>query len=814
MASLQEVRPSFLQKRSKKLLLSRRHNGAPSFCRPQRLQNLRALSCRRGAKSFLLLLFKKEGLAFFLTLLATTAHAQLYRPPAQHFPTLNMNAQPLSGNAPVTFQADSVTYDKTSGLVTADGHVQAWQNDHVLMADRITFDRNTNVAAAYGHVVIVEPDGQVLFADYAELSQGMRNGVLTAMRALMAENAKMAANGARRTEGKLNIMSRGVYSTCDVCAKHPDYSPIWEIRAFQVTQDLEHKRIEYKDAYLDFYGLPVVYLPYFSMSDPSVKRQSGFLVPSLGVTDEYLGSFIRIPYYLVINDQSDLTLTGTVGTLQGPQLEALYNQALNNGVLRLDGAVARDQGTTAGYFFGHGVFDWNDTWRYGFDVNLASSVEYMRDFQVPGYGNNLLSSQLYIEGFGVGSYAKLDIRSYQGLNSSINQNLLPYVLPRYQYSYFGEPDALGGRLSFDTMEWNLLRDEGSNDQQLAAKLQWDRPFSGRLGDQWLFTAQALGAVYNGNVLDGQPNYQDTDVATGVHGQAQVALRLNWPFVRATASGGNEVIEPILQVIAAPQSGNNPHDNIPNEDSLDYEFTDATLFSLNRFNGYDRYDGGVRVNAALRAEWNTANGQKLEGMIGASWEQHIDHDLYPQFQPYNGFELGDHLSDIVGRINYIPNSLIDFTGRTRVNHDNGDITFVDAISHFGVRVARFDLGYIYSANNPYQLYLNDFNLGQTISFFNTPVLIKGLPANYTIPRQEITAGFSSHIGAYTFNLNARRDLETGQMVSAGGDVRWENECLIFDIFANRRFTSIAGDNGDTTVVFTITLKSIGGFGVNG
>ena len=729
---------------------------------------------------------------------------------------------------PVTFQADSVTYDKTDGLVVAEGHVEAWQNDHVLRADRVTFDRNTNVAAAYGHVVIVEPDGQVLFADYAELSQGMRNGVLTAMRARMAQNAKMAANGARRTEGKLNIMSRGVYSTCDVCAAHPDNAPLWQIRAFDMTQDLENKRIEYKDAYLDVYGLPIIYLPYFSMSDPSVKRQSGLLAPSIGATDHYLGSFIRQPYYLVLDDQSDVTLTGTVGTLQGPQLEALYNRAFNFGTLRIDAAVARDEGTTGGYFFGHGLFDWNDTWRYGFDINLGSSVDYLRDFQVPGYGANLLSSQLFIEGFGVGSYAKLDVRSYQGLNSTIQQNLLPYVLPRYQYSYFGEPDLLGGRVSFDTMFWNLLRDQGTNDQQLGARLQWDRPFSGRLGDQWLFTAQVLGAAYNANVLNGQPNYQSDDVAKGAHGQAQVAVKLNWPFVRDAGSWGNQVVEPIVQVIAAPQSGNNPHDNIPNEDSLDYEFTDATLFQLNRFGGYDRYDGGLRVNAALRGEWNFVGGQQLEAMVGASYAQHIDQSLFPQFQPYNGFERGDHLSDIVGRVNLSLSPLADFTARTRVNHDNGDITFADAITSFGVPIAHFNFGYIYSADNPYLLYLNNFNLGDTITFLTpsvpvsgqpatytaTPYLVKGLPADYFTPRQEVTAAFSTHFSQYTFNVNARRDVQTGQLVSAGGDAKWENECIIFDIFANRRFTSIGGDNGDTTVLFTITLKSIGGFGVNG
>ena len=745
-----------------------------------------------------------------LLLLAPSPVLAQSRVVPQHFPTLDMNAQPVSGNQPVTFQADSVTYDKTNGLVSADGHVQAWQNDHVLQADRVTFDRNTNVAAAYGHVVIVEPDGQVLFADYAELSQGMRNGVLTGMRALMAQNAKMAANGARRTDGKLNVMSRGVYSTCDVCAKHPERSPLWEIRANLMTQDLENKRIEYKDATLDFYGFPVMYLPYFSNSDPSVKRQSGLLAPSIGLSDHYLGTFIRLPYYIVLDDQSDLTLTGTAGTLQGPQIEALYNRAFNEGTLRLDGAVARDEGTTGGYFFGHGAFDWNDTWRYGFDINLASSVAYMRDFQVPGYGANLLASQLYIEGFGVGSYAKLDVRSYQGLNSSVNQSLLPYVLPRYQYSYFGEPDALGGRISFDTMEWNIIRNEGTNDRQLGAKVQWDRPFAGQLGDQWLFTLYGEAAAYSANVLNAQPNYQDTNVSQGVHGQAQVALRLNWPFVRDAGSLGNQVIEPIIQVIAAPQSGNSLRDKIPNEDSLDYEFSDTTLFQLNRFGGYARSDGGLRVNAALRAEWNFLGGERLEGLIGASYQQHIDENLYPQFQPWNGFERGDHLSDIVGRISFVPNKWVDFTARARADHDNGDIKMVDAITGFGRPIAHFNLGYFYGATNPYTLYLQNFNLPGAF----TPGPFNPYATSFFTPRQEVTAGASTQFGGYKFSVNARRDVQTGQLVSAGADAKWENECLIFDIFAARRFTSIAGDNGNTTVLFTITLKSIGGFGVNG
>ncbi len=752
--------------------------------------------------------------------------AAQYRAPAQHFPTINTEAQPLSGNEPVTFQADSVTYDKDHGLVAADGHVEAWQNDHVLRADRVTFDRNTNVAAAYGHVVIVEPDGQVLFADYAELTQGMRSGVLTGMRALLAQNGRLAANGARRTDGKLNEMTRGVYSTCNVCALNPNKPPLWELRAHLLTEDLENQRIEYQDAYLDFFGIPVFYMPYFSNSAPSVKRQSGLLAPSIAVTDSHLGAYVALPYYLVLDDQSDLTLTPLIATRTGPQLEALYRRDFNNGVLRIDGAVARDQGANQtpgqnsgakgiqGYVFAHGVFDWDKTWRYGFDINLATSTDYLRDFHVPGYGANVLTSDAFVEGFGTGSYAKLDIRTYQGLDSSIKQSLLPYVLPRFQYSFFGEPDALGGRLSFDTQEFNVSRQQGTNDQRLAGRLTWDRPFAGPLGDRWLFTLQGTAAAYNANVLNAQPNYQDNDVASGVHGQAQVALKLNWPFLRPDGMGGNQIIEPIVQVIAAPQSGNSLRDNIPNEDSLNYEFTDATLFQLNRFGGYDRYDGGLRANFALRAEWNLAGGQKLEGLLGASYEQHIDRNLYPQFQPWNGFEPGSRLSDVVTRASYVPNRFFDITARGRFDHSNGDIRFADAIGTAGVPLLRVSAGFVFSSTNPYAEYLDNFN---DPTLFKPNLFFGPFPGPFNqffIPREEATVGATTHFGGYTISADARRNLETGKLISVGTNAKWENECFAFDIYAARRFTAINNDSGDTTVLFTIILKTVGAFGANG
>ncbi len=130
-----------------------------------------------------------------------------------------------------------------------------------------------------------------MFAEYAELSKGMRNGILRDMRAQLPANGHLAANGVRRTDADINELSRAVYSTCDACKAHPDWPLLWDIRARSAVQDIPNKRIEYSDAVVDMYGLPVAYFPFLTMPDPSAKRATGFLVPSFG-NAKYLGAYV------------------------------------------------------------------------------------------------------------------------------------------------------------------------------------------------------------------------------------------------------------------------------------------------------------------------------------------------------------------------------------------------------------------------------------------------------------------------------------------------------------------------------------------
>ena len=699
---------------------------------------------------------------------------------------------PVKSDQPVTFTADSVEYDRDQSLVTATGHVEAWQNDHVMHADKVTFDRNTGVLAAYGHVVLMDPDGEVIFADYAEMNQGMKDGVLRDMQAILAQNGRLAANGARRTGGELNEFSHVVYSTCNLCKTDPTKAPLWQLRADKAVQDLEHKKIEYEDAVLQMYGIPVAYMPYFWHVDPSVKRASGLLIPSAGASTK-LGTFVAQPYYWVIDDQSDATFTPMITTRNGPELDVEYRRLFNDGRLLTNASAGYENNSPQGSIYLNGQFDYDDTWRWGFNVNRASSGTYVNDFRLsPDLGSdiNLLTSQIYLEGFGVGAYSRLDTKFYQGVNNAITDTKLPLVLPRYQYSYFGQPDGWGGRLSVDTGMFNVVRTDGTNTRRASLTTNWERPFVGSLGDLWKLTLHSDAAAYNASAFEQQPNFGTRNEIDAVQVLPQAAIDWRWPFMRDSGAWGTQVIEPMAQLIIAPRTGDSQLNKYPNEDSLDLEFSDANLFGFNRFPGIDRLEGGDRVNLGLHTAWYL-NGTAFDSLIGQSYRTYKD-NLFPE-----NTGLHDQVSDVVARATLSPTKWLDLTYRTRLDHNSFASRMIDTFATVGPPNFKVTAGYLYTVDNPYQLFDQPLPPPTTTTFYT--------------PRNEITFGTTASWGAYRLRVATQRNLQTNQFDTISADAIYEDECFIVDLKVYRRYTEFNGDSGSSAVLIQLTFKTVGTFG---
>ncbi|HYZ24807.1 MAG TPA: LPS assembly protein LptD, partial [Rhodopila sp.] len=163
----------------------------------------------------------------------------------------------------------------------------------------------------------------------------------------------------------------------------------------------------------------------------------------------------------------------------------------------------------------------------------------------------------------------------------------------------------------------------------------------------------------------------------------------------------------------------------------------------------------------------------------------------------GSGLNGEVSDIVARATFAPTQWLDLTYRTRLDKSSLQTRFADAVASAGVPKLRLSAGYIYTTFDPF-------------TFYDQPP--PPPPGNqFFFPRNEITFGASSSWGRYRFAGYARRDLQNDRMVAIGGDAIYEDECFIFDARFYRRYTSINGDNGSTTVLLLVTFKTIGQFG---
>ena len=589
------------------------------------------------------------------------------------------------------------------------------------------------------------------------------------------ENGRLAANGARRTDGQINELSRVVYSTCNLCAKDPSKAPLWQIRALSAVQDLEHKKIEYQDAVMEMYGIPVGYMPYFWHADPSVKRASGLLIPSIGGSS-HLGAFFAQPYYWVIDDQSDATFTPMMTTRAGPAARGRIPAPVQQRHLaaRRLGRLSRST-RVQGTIYAKGQFNLDDTWRWGFNIARASSADYIRDFHLGGRlgtDPNVLTSQIYGEGFGQGAYSRFDVRFYQSLNDTIVSSKLPLVLPRYEYSYFGQPDSLGGRLSLDAGAFNVMRTDGTNTRRAASRSNWSRPFVGALGDLWKITLHNDAIAYDASAFNEQPNFGPKSQVNAARAQPQAALDFRWPFMRDSGAWGTQLIEPIAQIVVGPQAGDSQNTKYPNEDSLDLEFSDANLFGFNRFPGVDRLDGGVRANVALHGAWYLG-GTTFDGLIGQSYRTNVD-NLFPEASG-----LHDQVSDVVARATLGADKLAqpDLSHAARpqdVRHPDG--------GRAGDRRRAEILG-------QRRLFLQHL---QSLHAVRPAAAAAAGQSPFFTPRNEMTLGVSSNWGKYRFSGWARRNLQLNQMVAVGADAVYEDECYILDLRVYRRYTSYNGD----------------------
>src|SRR5262245_10123190 len=194
---------------------------------------------------------------------------------------------PPPSNAPMLVQATEIRYDYTNNSVAAVGSVQIYYGGATVEADQVIYDQKTKRLRAEGNVRLTEPDGKITYGQVIDLTDDYRDGFVDSLRLETPDETRFAAARADRSNGNYTVLQNGVYTACEPCKDDPRKPPLWQVKAARIIHDEGEKMLYFEDARVEFFGVPLAYVPFMSTPDPTVKRKSGFLFPGLSQTTQY-----------------------------------------------------------------------------------------------------------------------------------------------------------------------------------------------------------------------------------------------------------------------------------------------------------------------------------------------------------------------------------------------------------------------------------------------------------------------------------------------------------------------------------------------
>ena len=266
--------------------------------------------------------------------------------------------------------------------------------------------------------------------------------------------------------------------------------------------------------------------------------------------------------------------------------------------------------------------------------------------------------------------------------------------------------------------------------------------------------------------------------TGFKGRVFPEISLEWrlPLLKLSKKRSYN-LEPIIQGIISPEGKNS--ELIPNEDSRDFEFDYSNLFMQKRLSGYDRVEGGKRINYGGRWSVYGENGNFLELLLGQSYRFTKE----KIFTEESG--LGEKFSDYVGYIKYNLNEYLDLSYRFRLKKSNLSPQRSEIAASGGTKIFQLGANYIFiKQSDPLTPEFGD--------------------------RKELYAYFDTRLTkAWRLSGTHREDLSPG-----GGSIRtsmgitYEDECFIFGIDIAEDNTEDRDFQSGFSVMLRFTLKTIG------
>ena len=667
--------------------------------------------------------------------------------------------------------ADEIKINQAGELV-ASGAVTVWYEDRKVTASSITYASQNDKLIIRGPIRIIDNQSTMILGDQAELSEDLKVGIIKSAKIILGYQVQIAAAKVLQKDARYSEAFNIAATSCHVCLNK---TPLWQIRARKIVQDKFEKQIYFEHAQLRVLDIPVFYLPFMRLPDPSLKRATGFLAPKLK-TSSVLNTGIKIPYFIRLNKHKDFTITPFYSP-KTKTIEYRYRQAYTSGFMLIEGALTRDAlipNKNRAYILSDTSLILQNGYNLGIQLQAVSDPSYLFEYDFAQLDR--LNTKLELSRSMRYQNSEVKLSNYHSLRENENNATQPTLVAEGAIESRLNPDMIKGEIG---LEANFLKSYRYSD------LNNDGPDSDTLVDGYDTTRLSLLSnwdhgweIANGIILHFENEFglsqyyvqQHADIgpkATRMFGVGAVGLR--WPWYRINSNGGIGIVEPQIQLVRSVSSNS----AVPNDDSTQVEFDEGNLFRLNRAPGLDLIENGSRLNVGLAGSQFMDSGSNLSWKIGRV----LRSEALSTFPSGSG--LSNSISDWLLATNFQQKNGIELINRALIASDG-----VVTKSETSLKVNR----------NQHQIrathveLTKDSNISQNQSLSSVT-----LEWNYNLNsnwRSDSKFQFDSNIGRLS-------KLELG--------LRYENECVNVDLSSSRSFSTSSTliDKTDFTLSVELT-----------
>ena len=576
----------------------------------------------------------------------------------------------------ITIKTNQIKYFKEKEILISDEYTEVDLNkEYSLKSEKINFDRNKGILSSNHNTSIIDKYKNKLSSN--EFKFFINNQLIKAKNVLIEDkqgnktktenfignlnseeyygkdvkidfaknlfgntknDPRLHGNTISSTKKESKI-SKGVFTTC----KKNDNCPPWQLSAKEIIHDKDKKIINYKNAWLEVYEKPVFYFPKFFHPDPSVKRQSGFLMPNLSDSGN-TGTSLLTPYFKVLAINKDLTFKPRIFTNKNLLLQNEYRQVEKNLDHIMDIGLFtselndNDEGSKS-HFFSNTKINLNNNLFYNtnFEINLeqVSHETYLKKYKPPSElikNENVMYNFFEFNGYNDDTSLTIKLESYEDLTKEKNDRY-EYVYPNIDFAKEFSSNNIPGSFTLSSNLYQKQFDTNKYTQSLVTDLMYNSDT--KFDD--------AGTVRDFQILFKNPNIKNK-TGSGNKGETDTKLlsklmySLSYPLKKEGLIY-DKFINPTLSLRFSP----NNTKNISKEDRI---MNINNINSFNRVSIGDGIEGGQSLTAGIEYKLKDKIGDdKLAVNLAQVYRDKANPDL-----PLNS-SLNNKYSDIIGTVKF-------------------------------------------------------------------------------------------------------------------------------------------------------------------